>query len=87
MSKLHSLAFLLFLIKHATCQSQEAENPPRPNIVLILADDLGYGDLASAGHPTSLTPNLDKLAASSRVFTDFYTASPVCSPSRLACGD
>ena len=37
----------------------------KPNIILILADDLGYGDLASSGHPTSMSPNLDKLAATS----------------------
>lgn len=54
----------------------------RPNIILLLADDMGFGDLGSFGHPTSKTPNLDKLAHESRVFTDFYTASPICSPSR-----
>ena len=54
----------------------------RPNVVIFLADDLGYGDLPFYGHPTSKTPNLSKLAKMSKVFTDFYVASPVCSPSR-----
>nr|XP_028602570.1 arylsulfatase A [Podarcis muralis]XP_028602572.1 arylsulfatase A [Podarcis muralis]XP_028602573.1 arylsulfatase A [Podarcis muralis]XP_028602574.1 arylsulfatase A [Podarcis muralis]XP_028602575.1 arylsulfatase A [Podarcis muralis]XP_028602576.1 arylsulfatase A [Podarcis muralis]XP_028602577.1 arylsulfatase A [Podarcis muralis] len=55
-----------------------------PNIVLIFADDLGFGDLGSYGHPTSSTPNLDKMAAAGLRFTDFYSSSPVCSPSRAA---
>ena len=55
----------------------------RPNVLLILADDLGYGDLEGVfGHPTSLTPNINALAHESKVFTNFYVASPVCSPSR-----
>uniref|UniRef100_K7FQ78 Arylsulfatase A n=1 Tax=Pelodiscus sinensis TaxID=13735 RepID=K7FQ78_PELSI len=55
-----------------------------PNIVLIFADDLGFGDLGSYGHPTSATPNLDKMAARGLRFTDFYASCPVCSPSRAA---
>ncbi|XP_056622944.1 arylsulfatase A [Triplophysa dalaica] len=55
-----------------------------PNFVLIFADDLGYGDLGCFGHPSSLTPNLDRLAANGLRFTDFYVTSPVCSPSRAA---
>ncbi|KAL4617962.1 arylsulfatase A-like [Arapaima gigas] len=55
-----------------------------PNFVLLFADDLGYGDLGSYGHPSSLTPNLDKLAANGLRFTDFYCTSPVCTPSRAA---
>ncbi|XP_015276411.1 PREDICTED: arylsulfatase A [Gekko japonicus] len=53
-----------------------------PNVVLVFADDLGFGDLASYGHPTSATPNLDKMAAGGLRFTSFYSSSPVCSPSR-----
>ena len=45
---------------------------------------LGYGDLSVYGHPTSHTPNLDQMASEGLIFTQFYTASPVCSPSRLA---
>src|ERR671915_87962 len=55
----------------------------RPNIVLIFADDLGYGDLGCYGSNLS-TPNLDRLAADGVRFTDFYSANPVCSPSRAA---
>ena len=54
----------------------------RPNVVIFLADDLGFGDLPFFGHPSSKTPNLNKLAKKSKVFSDFYVASPVCSPSR-----
>lgn len=53
-----------------------------PNFVLLFADDLGFGDLGCFGHPVSLTPNLDRLAAGGLRFTDFYSTSPVCSPSR-----
>ncbi|KAM4734102.1 arylsulfatase A [Anableps anableps] len=55
-----------------------------PNFVLLFADDLGFGDLGCYGHPSSLTPNLDRLAAEGLRFTDFYCTSPVCSPSRAS---
>ena len=56
----------------------------RPNVVLLFADDLGYGDLSSFGHPNINTPHLDDLAAGGQRWTDFYVAAPVCSPSRGA---
>ena len=56
----------------------------RPNIVILFADDMGYGDPSSYGHPTILTPNIDRLAAEGQRWTDFYVAAPVCSPSRGA---
>jgi len=56
----------------------------RPNIVLINCDDLGYGDLGVYGSKINKTPAIDKLAAEGMRFTDFYVASPVCSPSRGA---
>ena len=63
--------------------TNHSNNRQRPNIVIILADDLGYGDLEGEfGHPSSLTPNINALAKNSKVFTNFYVASPVCSPSR-----
>ena len=58
-------------------------NAPRPNFVVILADDLGWGDLGSYGHPHIRTPNLDRLASGGVRLTDCYSTSPVCSPSRV----
>lgn len=57
---------------------------PPPNVVVILADDLGYGDLSCYGHPTIRTPNLDRMSAEGMRFTDFYAAAEVCTPSRAA---
>jgi arylsulfatase A-like enzyme len=56
---------------------------PRPNILVILADDLGYADLSCFGAPEIRTPNLDALAASGVRFTQSYSASAVCSPTRF----
>jgi N-acetylgalactosamine-6-sulfatase len=56
----------------------------RPNIVFILADDWGWGDLGCYGHDRIRTPNLDKLARQGTLFTQFYVCSGVCSPSRTA---
>jgi arylsulfatase A len=55
----------------------------QPNIVVLLCDDLGYGDLGSFGHPIIKTDNLDQLASSGIKLTNFYSAAPVCSPSRV----
>jgi len=54
----------------------------RPNIVLILADDLGYGDLPCYGATDTLTPNIDRLAREGMRFTDAYACAPLCSPAR-----
>lgn len=54
----------------------------RPNIIYILADDLGYGELGSYGQTRIETPHLDRLAADGMIFTDHYTGSPVCAPAR-----
>jgi arylsulfatase A-like enzyme len=56
----------------------------QPNVVVILADDLGYGDLGCYGHPTIRTPNLDRMAAEGARFTQFYVAAEVCTPSRAS---
>jgi arylsulfatase A len=57
--------------------------PPRPNFVVILVDDMGYGDLSCYGSQIQ-TPNLDRMAAEGVLFRQFYSANPVCSPSRAA---
>ncbi len=69
---------LLSIPSAATAQAKAG----RPNIVVILCDDLGYGDLGCYGHPAIKTPNLDKLASQGVRFTQCYAAAPVCSPSR-----
>src|SRR3990170_3892684 len=58
--------------------------PARPNIVFILTDDLGYGDLGCYGATKVKTPNLDRLAAEGVRFTDGHAASGTCTPSRYA---
>ena len=72
-------ALLPFL---ALAVSVAAAPAPRPNIIFILADDLGSGDLACFGHPEIATPHLDRLAAGGLKLTQCYSASPVCSPAR-----
>jgi len=56
----------------------------KPNIVIIFADDLGYGDLGCYGSKINKTPTLDKMADEGKKFLDFYVSSPVCSPSRAS---
>ena len=72
----HLLAFLL--------PSLLLGAAPKPNVVVIFADDLGYGDLSCYGATKVQTPNIDKLAAAGRRFTDAHSASAVCTPSRYA---
>jgi arylsulfatase A len=54
----------------------------KPNIIIILADDMGYGDLGCYGHPSIRTPNLDRMATEGLRFTDFYAGACLCTPSR-----
>ncbi|XP_072451871.1 N-acetylgalactosamine-6-sulfatase [Chiloscyllium punctatum] len=55
-----------------------------PNIIILLMDDMGWGDLGVFGEPSRETPNLDRMAAEGMLFPNFYTANPLCSPSRAA---
>src|SRR5437867_2146545 len=64
--------------------SFKRQPPSQPNIIFILADDLGYGDLGCYGQKRIRTPSLDKLAAEGIRFTSFYAGSTVCAPSRAA---
>lgn len=67
----------------ALCQQTQASaNANNPNIIIILADDLGYGELGCYGQNKIKTPNLDRLAAGGMRFTQHYSGSPVCAPSR-----
>ena len=68
----------------ATSQSLFAETNNHPNILFILADDLGYGDLSCYGRPDYQTPVLDNLAKEGLKFTDNYAAAPLCTPTRCA---
>ena len=61
----------------------QEDNRNRPNVVLIMTDDQGYGDMSCHGHPWLKTPNLDKLHAESVRLTDYH-ASPLCSPTRAS---
>eukprot|EP00927_Polykrikos_kofoidii_P079894 TRINITY_DN76730_c0_g1_i1.p1 TRINITY_DN76730_c0_g1~~TRINITY_DN76730_c0_g1_i1.p1 ORF type:complete len:559 (-),score=67.51 TRINITY_DN76730_c0_g1_i1:47-1723(-) len=66
------------------CFAFDGSDDRKPNIIIILADDMGYGDTSYAGHPTIFTPNIDKLANEGTRFTQFYSAFHVCSPSRAS---
>jgi arylsulfatase A-like enzyme len=69
----------------ATTTPSSAQSPARrPNIVFILADDMGYADLSCYGRPDILTPNIDRIAAQGTRFTQAYANSPVCTASRVA---
>jgi arylsulfatase A-like enzyme len=81
------IAFIFSLLSNTIAPLQssvaaELKVNSKPNFVIILADDLGYGDLGCFGHPTIRTPNLDRMAAEGQKWTSFYSAAPVCTPSR-----
>lgn len=73
------LPFMLFI----GCD-QELSEKPASNIIIILADDMGYGDLDCYGNNANDTPHLDKMARNGLLFTDFHSNGPVCSPTRAA---
>ena len=55
-----------------------------PNVVIFFVDNLGYDDLGFTGHPTTKTPNLDKLATNGKILSSFYSGYPVCTASRAS---
>jgi len=72
------LSISLLLLLSSSAQSQ------RPNIVYIMTDDMGYGDLSGYGRKDYLTPNMDKLASQGMKFVNAYAAAPLCTPTRTA---
>lgn len=75
---------LLFSVGLLCCTASAIAQSKNPNIIVIFADDLGYGDLSCFGHPTIMTPNIDRMAAEGMRFTQFYVAASICTPSRAA---
>ena len=81
-----------FLVSSAACALAPAHPTSaalpaaveRPNVLFILADDPGWGDLSCYGRPDYRTPHLDRLASEGTRFTNAYSASPVCTPTRCA---
>ncbi len=80
-STLASATLSVAALSFVGCQNVQT----RPNVILIMADDLGYGDLASYGNSVVKTPSLDQLAQEGLQFSRFYAAAPVCSPTRASC--
>lgn len=81
--KMHLLLILLLPLAWS-CNIEAKKMASKPNIIFIMADDLGYGDLGCYGQQNTLTPNLDKMAAEGMRFTDHYAGSTVCMPSRAS---
>jgi hypothetical protein len=80
----HFLAALLLVPLSPLHAADASQSTKKPNIILIMADDLGYAALRCYGQKLILTPELDKLAAAGMRFTDFYAANTVCVPSRVS---
>jgi arylsulfatase A-like enzyme len=78
-----AVAFVLSCLALSASTQREAGNPQRPNVVLIITDDVGYGDIGSYGATDIKTPNIDRLAKEGVRLTDFY-AAPQCTPTRAA---
>src|SRR4051812_31624897 len=77
------LALAVWPVAVAAARAETAA-PKKPNVVFVLADDLGYAEVGCYGQKKIRTPNLDRMAAQGLRFTQFYAGSPVCAPSRCA---
>lgn len=77
------LFVLLTIVLGVSPHDCAAAEPP-PNIVVIFCDDMGWGDVGCFGNPTIRTPHLDRMAVEGQKWTQFYVASPICTPSRAA---
>ena len=77
---LRSLRFLLFICLLLVSPPVRLPAAERPNVIFILADDLGWGDLGCYGNRQLRTPNLDRMAREGTLFTHFYVNASVCSP-------
>ena len=75
---------ILLFIVYVLLLSCTTPSPPSPNIILIMADDLGYGDIGCYGSKTIQTPAIDRLAAEGLKFTDYHSNGAVCTPTRAA---
>jgi arylsulfatase A-like enzyme len=76
--------FLIYNLPLLAMGFSVTANPDRPNVVIVLIDDMGYGDLSCYGNKFVNTPNIDALASNGLKFTNYYVNSPICSPSRVA---
>jgi len=77
-----NLATALIFVLSPFVVTAKSSDADQPNFVVIFCDDLGYGDLRSFGNPTIKTPHLDRMAQEGQKWTQFYSADPVCTPSR-----
>ena len=84
LAPLYIIIIVVIMITGCKPSQKKEESPTaKPNILVFLCDDLGYGDLSSYGHPHIQTPNLDQMASGGIRLTSCYSAAPVCSPSRV----
>lgn len=79
-----TVSVIVIFISLTECCRLHAEETRRPNFVIIMADDLGYGDLSCFGEPGYRTPHLDRMASEGMRLTDFHSNGSVCSPTRAA---
>lgn len=82
--KTHPIFIVLTLFFFSSNATETPKKDKKPNIIFIMADDLGYGDIGPYGQTKTRTPNLDKMAAEGMVFTNHYAGSTVCMPSRAS---